>query len=40
MPKANKKIKRTVKSVTNFAIRKICAPFARRLFWRYVFLND
>jgi len=35
--KANKKIKPTAKSVTNFAKRrKICAPFYRRLFWRYV----
>jgi len=33
--KPNKKIKRTDKSVTNFAIRKICAPFIRRLFWRW-----
>jgi len=34
--KHNKKIKLTAKSVTNFAKRrKICAPFYRRLFWRY-----
>jgi len=34
--KANKKIKRTAKSVINFAKRrKISAPFIRLLFWRY-----
>jgi len=32
----NKKIKRTEQKRHNFCYRKNCAPFVRRLFWRYV----